>query len=386
MNLKAKQRRIIEMFNVQKWVIGKTYEIRVVHMYNPSTIWIVSKHRSLEYFRTKMNKFFRENFISLRMPYREIVEGLYCAVCREGQFYRGLIIKVFGPCSNKMKIVISFIDFGSLAVVDPNLIFILPDNMFAVPAFAIRARIWNIRPFDANAWSDEEIHKVSLIIQSGATCCVIDYVDKQFNMLNIRLGIMDKTGNHDIAHQLVKENAVLPYNGIYIRDKFDDFTKNDLIDLYKAFVKSCSMLVSSDDSSSDESSEDEDEEDKTPTDEGASTKKGSDEYGGASTNKVPEEDKGATALCDKYLTSSKTNHPIHTDLSNFDKIAKPLGQDKDEEIEINIITSSAAKYLKFLQPMHFRVENGLVPKSIHECDLKTCMSIDRRISRAKPRK
>ncbi|CAH0557704.1 unnamed protein product [Brassicogethes aeneus] len=204
-NKKIEDLKIPDFFDKETWVCGKTYDVKVSHIYSPSVIWIVTKHRELNLFFKVMNQFYHKSYKDWSLAEEKIQKGLYCTVYVDGAFYRALVKQISLTTSGVVGIKVFLIDFGSLASVTTENIFQLKESMLKLPCFCVRASLWNIKPKHV-MWQQEEINRLSELVKSASTVAIVDFIDTNLKTLRIRIGLCENNLNvTDLSEKLIKE-------------------------------------------------------------------------------------------------------------------------------------------------------------------------------------
>lgn len=126
-----------------------SFEVKLVAV-SPSDFWIRFHELSFDSLVTQMTNFYSKSCAnSFVVPKETIKAGLLVAANVNGNFYRAEVIE-----DSSQYVDILFVDVGTSGLIAQSDIHLL-HKAFAVPAFALRARLAGVFPTDENDWSED---------------------------------------------------------------------------------------------------------------------------------------------------------------------------------------------------------------------------------------
>lgn len=205
-------KNIVNFFDEwKKWNVGDIYEIHIGNVYDPSKFWIMFKKPDL--FQEYLYFLYNENNKTYKMRESNIFIGCYCVVLIDNLYYRGKLVRRDDEkCIRRFKVYL--FDFGMIATVYGNQLFMMDTELFDIPEMAVRASLDDITPVDNLMWSQNVINRFIEIITNKRLIIQVLNVNQGRKILNVRLYKVSKTGPNSISNILLKERLAKPIDGL----------------------------------------------------------------------------------------------------------------------------------------------------------------------------
>lgn len=123
---------------------GKTYEIKIENIYDPSKLWIIVYFQELKLFMRYLKTYYGNIENRIRVPVFKLEKYLTCVIESNSNFYRATILPLLLPEGEKVRVFL--VDYGKFVNVEINNIYYILQKHCVVPRFALRACLLYIAP------------------------------------------------------------------------------------------------------------------------------------------------------------------------------------------------------------------------------------------------
>lgn len=131
-------------YNFDGLDVGDIYEIKIKNMFDPSKLWIIVNFSELNIFTEYLKQYYSKDENRIKVPIFKLTKYLLCIIERNSYYYRAIILPIFLPEDDKIRVFL--IDEGTFINVNVDNIFYLLQKHSEVPRFALRACLIYIAP------------------------------------------------------------------------------------------------------------------------------------------------------------------------------------------------------------------------------------------------
>ncbi|KAF7272641.1 hypothetical protein GWI33_014580 [Rhynchophorus ferrugineus] len=171
-------------FNMTNWTVMDIYRLKVVHVNSPLDFWVVNNLEEFELFYYYLNGFYSLNGNSFKLIPSRIRENRYCVVHADGVYYRAIVITDPLIVESMMSLQVFLMDYGSIVQVKLTDLFLLADEMYEIPQFAIRATLAGSKIYESFA-SPEDVDNFKDEVEQQILLLLLRAVDFELGVIHL---------------------------------------------------------------------------------------------------------------------------------------------------------------------------------------------------------